>query len=153
MAYCDQDDITNLEMTEAELLQLTDDEDIGSISTDRVTAAIAKADAEIDAYCSSAYTVPFTGTIPAIITGWSATLSAFNLYRNRPKPSTLIDRYNKVMAWLSDVKKGNGVIPGVTVADDSLPGSTTDGTAQTFRKTQTDADGNLVGDAGTMDTW
>src|SRR3990170_3018837 len=205
MPYCTQTDITNFEMTEAELIQLTDDANVGIVDPPKIVAAIAKADAEIDAHCQAQYTIPFgpasevlgtdtknytcivphtaaiinkpiTGgnwatywiqkgsaggtwvadsaytAVPNIVMTWSATLAAFNLYRNRAKPATLIDRYNKVMAWLSAIAKGDRQLPGVTDTL-SLPASTTDGTAQTFRRTQFDADNNLVGDVGTMDVW
>lgn len=152
MAYCTQTNIINLELTEKELIQLTDDPGLGSVTTAMVTAAIAKADAEIDAYCQTAYTVPFS-TVPAIVLGWSATLAAFNLYRNRTKPTTLIDRYNKVMSTLKDVQAGKFGIPGQTALADTTPESTTDGTSQVFRKNQTDSSGVLVGDAGTMEVW
>ncbi len=205
MPYCTQTDILLLELTEKELIELTDDLNVGPVNAAQVTAAIAKADSEIDAYCQAQYTVPFgpgsevlgtdtknytcivahtaaainkpvTGAnyatywaqkgssggtwvdgsaytaVPNIVTGWSATLSAFNLFRNRSKPATLLDRYNKAMSWLSAIAKGERTIPGVT-DESSLPASTTDGTAQTFRRTQTDAEGNLVGEVGTMDVW
>ena len=150
MPYCTQADIQNFEVTEKELVQLTDDDNIGDVDQAMVTAAIAKADAEIDAFCQGSYTVPFS-PVPAIVRGWSATLAAFNLYRNRTKPATIVDRYNKVMSWLKDVQQGKAQIAGIT-NDASLPESTTDGTAQVFRRTQRDASGNLV-DIGTMDTW
>lgn len=205
MPYCTLTDILNLELTEKELIELTDDLDVGPVSAAMVTAAIAKGDSDIDAYCQAQYAVPFgpgsevlgtdtknytcilnhtaaalnkpvTGAnwatywaqkgssggtwvdgsaytaVPNIVVGWSATLAAFNLFRNRPKPSTLLDRYNKVMAWLSAIAKGERMLPGVTDTN-VLPVSTTDGTAQEFRKTQLDIDGNLVGDLGTMDVW
>jgi phage gp36-like protein len=205
MPYCTLTDILNLEYTEKELIELTDDLNVGPINTAMVAAAIAKADADIDAHCQAQYTVPFgpssevlgtdtknytcivahtaaalnkpvTGAnyatywaqkgssggtwvdgsaytaVPNIVTGWSATLAAFNLARNRQKSATLIDRYNKVMAWLSGILKGERTIPGLTDTN-VLPVSTTDGMAQIFRKTQTDVDVNLVGDTGTMDVW
>lgn len=152
MAYCTQADIIDLELTRNELIDLADDSNTGNVDADQVTAAITKADAEIDAYCQSQYTVPFS-VVPEIVKGWSATLAAFILYRNRTKPETIIDRYNKVMSWLKAISEGERQIPGVTVDDSSEPGSTTDGTVQTFRRTQTDGDGNLVGDPGTMDVW
>lgn len=205
MPYCTQTDILLLELTEKELIELTDDLNVGPVNAAQVAAAIAKADAEIDAYCQAQYTVPFgpasevlgtdtknytcivahtaaainkpvTGAnyatywaqkgaaggtwvdgsaytaVPNIVTAWSATLAAFNLFRNRSKPTTLLDRYNKAMSWLSAIAKGERTIPGV-VDNNSLPASTTDGTAQTFRRTQTDADGNLIGEIGTMDVW
>ena len=151
MPYCAKTDILNFELTNAELITLTDDKALGAVADAMVTAAIAKADAEIDGYCQAKYTVPFS-TVPTIVMGWSATLAAFNLYRNRAKPATLIDRYNKVMSWLTKISEGKMSIPGATDAS-GLPGSTTSGTVQTFRRSQFDADGNLVGDAGTMDKW
>ena len=184
MPYCSQTDIISLEMTEEELIQLTDDGNVGAVDPVKVTAAIIKADAEINAYCQAQYTVPFgpasevvgtdtknyacilahtaaalnkpvTGAnwatywqqkgssggtwvdgsaytaVPAIVSGWSATLAAFNLYRNRPKPATLLDRYNKAMSWLSAIAKGERQIPGVT-DESSLPASTTQNAAPTF---------------------
>lgn len=151
MPYCTQADIQSLELTTDELIQLTDDGNTGTIDPAMIAAAIEKADAEIDANCQARYTVPFS-PVPKIVKGWSATLAAFNLYRNRKKPETLIDRYNKVMSWLKSVREGTASIAGVADAS-ALPASTTDGTVQTFRRTQQDADGNLVGIPGTMDTW
>ncbi len=153
MPYCTQADILNLELSKEELIQLTDDDDLDEINTSMVDAAISKADAEIDAYCQDGYTVPFS-PVPTIIIGWSATLAAFNLYRNRTKPATIIDRYNKVMSWLKDISTGKATLPGASANDNtSFPGSTTDGTVQVFRQTQKDASGNVVGDIGSMETW
>jgi phage gp36-like protein len=150
MPYCTSTDITNFELTSAELIQLTDDANGGTVDAAKITAAISKGDAEIDAYCQGQYAVPFN-PVPAIVAGWSATLAAFNLYRNRPKPETLVDRYNKVMAWLGAISEGKRSLPGVT-DENNLPASTTDGMAQEFRKTQFDSSGNLI-ELGTMDVW
>jgi len=203
MPYCVKQNILDLEMTEAEMLTLTDDKKVGAISDNQVVAAITRGDAEIDACCQGMYTVPFgpnsevigsdaknytcimphvaaainqpiTGAnwatywvqkgsagaawvlgttytaIPNIVMGWSATLAAFNLYRNRPKPATLIDRYNKVMAWLKSVENGERAITGTMGDFYSYPASTTDGTVQEFRRTMRDIDGNVVGDIGSV---
>jgi phage gp36-like protein len=152
MPYCTQADIINLELTEKELIQLTDDPDLGTVTAAMMTAAIAKADAEIDAYCEARYAVPF-GTVPTIVKGWSATLSAFNLYRNRPKPTTLVDRYNKAMSWLQAIADGKRSIAGATDTSYSLPGSTTEGVAQTFTRTQLDDSGSVIGNVGTTEKW
>jgi phage gp36-like protein len=186
MPYCTQTDILLLELTEKELIELTDDLNVGPVNAAQVTAAIAKADSEIDAYCQAQYTVPFgpasevlgtdgknytcivahtaaainkpvTGAnyatywaqkgsaggtwvdgsaytaVPNIVTAWSATLAAFNLFRNRTKPATLLDRYNKVMSWLSAILKGERTIPGMT-DESSLPASTTQNAAPTFAR-------------------
>lgn len=151
MPYCAKADIINLELTEKELIQLTDDPGLGEVATAMITAAIAKADAEIDAHCQSRYTVPFT-TVPEIVKGWSATLSAFNLFRNRQKPATIVDRYNKVMNWLQSVRDGKASITGAADDSYSLPGSTTEGVDPTFKRQQNDEEGTEI-TAGTMEVW
>ena len=144
MAYCTQADIVALELTVNELIDLADDHNTGNVNASQVTAAITKADAEIDAYCQAQYTVPFSPT-PEIVKGWSATLAAFILYRNRTKPTTIIDRYNKVMSWLKAISKGDAQIPGETAAGYTAPASTTPGVARTFRRTQVNAASVVLG--------
>ncbi len=146
----------DLEMTEDELTQLMDDEDLGAIdgpdAQRRIALAGVQGDALIDGYCQGRYSVPFS-PVPPIVNGWSATLMAFNLYRNRPKPAPLIDRYNKVMSWLSDIDAGGRAIPNCTESDSySVPESTTDGFVQTFQRQQRDSDDNVV-IPGTMEVW
>jgi phage gp36-like protein len=148
--YCTKANIISLELTQKELIQLTDDADLGAVDDAMVATAIAKADAEIDAYCQNAYTVPFT-TVPTIVMGWSATLAAFYLHRNRKKPETLIDRYNKAMSWLKSISEGKSSIPGVT-EDPSMPESTTQDYVQVFQREQKDSDG-VVLQEGTMEVW
>jgi len=146
MPYCTQADIENLELTQQELVQLTDDNNTGIVDPAKITAAILKADAEIDANCQARYTVPFS-SVPPIVLGWSATLAAFNLHRNRKKPETLIDRYNKVMSWLKSIREGDASIAGV--ADEgSLPRSTTMGVLPTFSRAQMNAPAVVIGTNG-----
>lgn len=146
MPYCTQADIQSLELTTDELIQLTDDGNTGTIDPAMIAAAIEKADAEIDANCQARYTVPFS-PVPKIVKGWSATLAAFNLYRNRKKPETLIDRYTKVMSWLKSVRDGSASIAGV-VDEGSLPGSTTAGSMPTFSRTKMNAPSVVLGTDG-----
>lgn len=153
--YCGQADIINLEMTEKELISLTDDNRQGQVGSDMVTACIERADAEIDKYIGSRYSVPL-GTVPALIKGWSATIAAFYLHRNRGKHTTLIDRYNKVLHDLKEVASGGLNIPGATEASSSsgVPGSTVDRAAvQTFTRSKRDEDGTLIGNGGSMEGW
>jgi len=85
MAYCTKADILEEGLTEQDIVLLCDDEKAGSGNekiADRVSAAIAKADEEIDADLIEHYTVPFT-TVPAIIKLISAKLAVRNLYNRR----------------------------------------------------------------------
>ncbi|HAS54112.1 MAG TPA: hypothetical protein DCS42_08325 [Nitrospiraceae bacterium] len=151
MSYCTKTDILNLELTEAELVRVTDDKKLNEVDAAKVAAAIAKADADIDAYCQAQYTVPFS-PVPTIVMGWSATLAAFNLFRNQQKPATLVDRYNKVMSWLKSISEGKSAIPGVTNDALSLPASTTEDYEPVFKREQKDSSGAVL-EKGTMEIW
>lgn len=154
MPYATQTDITNLEMTETELISLTDDLKIGAVDSARVAAAIEKADMEIDSYCHSRYTLPFS-PVPAEIKFLSATIAAYWLFRRRQKVSeSVLDKYTKALSRLKAISNGDYSLNGAALKDSSGIGSTIDGTAkQTFTRSKYDADGNLVGDAGSMDNW
>lgn len=154
MPYCTQTDITDIELTQAELIQLTDDEKSGVVNTARVVAAIAKADAEIDGYCQERYAVPFS-PVPAEIKFLSATLAHYWLARRRQSvTNSILDKYTKALSRLKAISEGAYRLNGATQQDTSGIGSTIEGTAvQTFSRSMYDADGNLIGNAGSTDTW
>lgn len=82
MAYSVLSDIQD-RISPEELVRLTDDADSGAVDEDRVSAAIADADAEIDAYCGTRYAVPLS-PVPPMIARISGDLSAYNLFSRRP---------------------------------------------------------------------
>jgi len=106
MAYCTQTDILK-QITEDQLLQLTDDDDTGSIDTDVVIAAITDADDVIDGYCAQRYSVPFT-TTPGIINTISVDLAIYNLFSRRIHtiPELRKERYENSMKLLKDIESG-----------------------------------------------
>ncbi|MBV6343462.1 DUF1320 domain-containing protein, partial [Candidatus Magnetobacterium casense] len=59
MPYSTLADIKKL-IPEDSVIQLTDDEGLGVTNQTRIDEAIAGADGEIDSYCGSRYTVPFS---------------------------------------------------------------------------------------------
>jgi len=153
MPYCAEADIIALELEEKDLISLTDDVRQGVVDSTKVTAAIKRADAEINKYCGSRYSVPFS-TVPDLIQGWSCTLAAFFLYRNRQKPPTLVDRYNKVMHDLGEIRDGNLLLPGATesASASGLPASTTEGQGHEFTRSTFDTDGAMT-ESGTTEIW
>jgi len=105
MAYCTQDDIIS-QISEEILIQLTDDDGVGEVDADRVSAAIANADAEINSYCGMKYSVPFS-TVPPMIRAASVDIAIYNLRSRRMGASdTEKERYRERIAWLKDVAKG-----------------------------------------------
>lgn len=75
--------------------------------TTRVNEAIAQADAEIDTYCATRYTVPFT-TVPETAKKCSVDIAIYNLYSRRVEeiPEARSDRYKNCIRLLEAIAKG-----------------------------------------------
>lgn len=104
MSYCTQAEIETAISTDI-VIQLTDDDNIGEIVEANVTAAIARADAEIDGYCAVKYSVPFT-TVPAVVAGLSLDMSIYYLYKRRTVSEDVQKAYDNAIARLKDIAKG-----------------------------------------------
>lgn len=105
MAYCSQDDILE-QMDEDILIQLTDDADAGSVDDDKVTRAIADADADIDSYVGVRKDVPLD-PVPTVIRKRSVDMAIYNLYaRRQGAPDDRKERYDAAVRWLALVAKG-----------------------------------------------
>jgi phage gp36-like protein len=99
------------EISEEELVGLTDDESQGIVNEARVTAAIAKADALIDSYCGQVETVPFM-TVPPIVKQHSITIAIYYLYGRRAAiPETRKETYDNAIAHLKDISTGKAALP------------------------------------------
>jgi phage gp36-like protein len=116
MSYSSKADIQK-EISDEELIGLTDDEGAGQINDDRITAAIAKADGIIDSYCGQVTDVPFI-IIPAIIKQHSITIAIYFLFSRRSAaPEIRKDNYKDAIAHLKDISTGKATI-GTTTEDD-----------------------------------
>lgn len=115
MAYCTQTDIVE-QISETELVQLTDDAGNGVVDTSVVDRAIADADAEIDGYCEARYSVPFT-TATAQVRKLSVDIAVYNLFSRRAgAPESRVKRYDDAIAFLTRVADGKATLPGVSGA-------------------------------------
>ncbi len=110
------------QISQAELEQLTDDEDAGSPETGRLQRAIDDADGEIDGYLSGRYEVPLS-TVPDIIRKFSVDIAIYNLFSRRPGGATDIrtERYNNVITFLMAVAKGQILVGVGGDAEDDSP--------------------------------
>lgn len=106
MAYSTKGDILE-QLDEAILIQLTDDDDLGVVNDDRVTRAIADADATIDAYCQGRYSIPLD-PVPDKMRQVSVDLAIYNLYSRRgdAAPETRKDRHKEAIRFLEKVSEG-----------------------------------------------
>ena len=112
--YCTVEDMKKL-IPESTLIQLTDDESLGNINQARIDEAVASADAEINSYCGSRYSVPFT-PVPDMIRKVSVDIAIYNLYSRKVEeiPETRETRYKNAIRFLEIVAKGSisiGVSP------------------------------------------
>jgi phage gp36-like protein len=128
MAYCTLSDIKD-RIDEEVLIQLTDDEGLGVINEDRVSAAIDEADAEIDSYLSARYTVPLT-PIPTVIKTLSVAIAIWNLYSRRGIVDEMRqERYKAAVGLLEKMAKGVatlGVDPEPSGGEQQVKTSRTD---------------------------
>jgi len=104
VAYCTLTDL-KLQISEAFLAELTDDSGSDPLVVDEnvVNRAIADADAVIDGYCESSYTVPFD-SVPDLIRKISVDISIYNLYSRREGvPADRKERHTVALTLLDEI--------------------------------------------------
>lgn len=106
MAYCTLEEV-KLQLEESEIIELTDDNDLGVIDTNNFAACVTSAERLIDGYCQSHYTVPFTTPIPALITEIAIRLTIAALYaRKRQGNETAKELRQSQESLLAKINKG-----------------------------------------------
>lgn len=103
------------QMAEADLIALTDDQDLGEVDETAVDRAIANAMTMIDGHCGDRYAVPFD-PVPDLVRMYAVDLAVYNLYSRRTHvamPEVIADRQKQALAYLRQVQKGEAGI-GVT---------------------------------------
>jgi len=121
MAYCILADILD-QVEEPRLIQLTDDDGLGTIGTVRVDKAISDADEEIDGYVGSRYTVPLNPA-PAILRKLAVDIAVYNLFARRDKaPEGRTERYKAAVRFLEQVALGK-ISLGAADPDGNPPAS------------------------------
>ncbi len=124
--YCTIENLKG-KISEAHLIQLTDDEDLGVMDTVVVNGAIADATAEIDSYCSGRYSVPLS-PVPSIIVKYAKDIAIYNLYQRRSGADEDRQRdYDNAVKFLIKVSEGKANLgvqpPPDPPADDAATGA------------------------------
>lgn len=106
MAYSTLADVQD-QLSEAELIGLTDDAAAGAVDADVVARAVADADEEIDGYIGSRVKVPLS-PVPGIIRKTSVDIAIYNLYARRHSsiPEIREKRYDNAVKFLGLVVRG-----------------------------------------------
>lgn len=106
MAYIVQADLLE-QISNAQLIQLTDDLKTGAVDTDKVTRAITSGDAEIDGYVATRHSVPLAAPVPNLIKSLAVTIAIYNLYRRRQRaPEDVRTAYEDAVKKLEGIARG-----------------------------------------------
>lgn len=113
MPYLDQAGLV-ARFGQEEIVRLADRDDDEVIDADTVTAALAGASAEIDAYIGTRYAVPLNPT-PDIIANLCGDIARYKLSDENPLDE-VTNRYNNAIRLLKDMSAGRAAIPSETPA-------------------------------------
>jgi phage gp36-like protein len=121
--YCTQTDITSSGLSEATLIQLTDDDADGVADAAVIAETIAQADSEINGYLGSRYSIPVS-PVPALLRNLSVALSVWKLYSHRGLYNERRRKdYEDAIATCRRLAKGEMVLPDVTSGEVATDGS------------------------------
>lgn len=108
MAYSADTDLTNDIITEKELIELTDDEKLGTVNAARVAAARSRIDELIDGHLrAGGYTLPLAST-PPMLKSLSLDGTVYYLWERKKKhnmPEGMKKKYDAIMALLARIQK------------------------------------------------
>lgn len=110
MTYATQTDLVD-RFGEPELVQRTDRVDGAVIDTVVLGRALADADAEIDSYLATRYTLPLAST-PVVITRLACDMTRYRLYDDGV-PETVRVRYQDAVSLLKRLASGEVQLAGM----------------------------------------
>lgn len=113
MTYATQADMVD-RFGEPELAQRTDRTNGTVIDTVVLGRALADADAEIDSYIATRYTLPLAST-PPVITRLACDMTRYHLYDDGV-PETVRQRYEDAVSLLKRLAKGEVQLAGMAAA-------------------------------------
>lgn len=113
MTYATQPDLID-RFGELELAQLTDRANGAVIDTVVLGRALADADAEIDSYLATRYTLPLAST-PLVVTRLACDMTRYRLY-DAAMPETVRVRYQDAVSLLKRLANGDVQLAGLADA-------------------------------------
>lgn len=106
--YATLDDL--IERAGLKSIQDTADRDKDGVpDPDVIASALATAEAEINGYVATKYTLPFV-EVPALVKNWTVSLAIFYLYRSK-RTELVKEDYDNAISQLQDVAAGKITLP------------------------------------------
>jgi phage gp36-like protein len=97
-------------VSEAELLQLTDDARTGDVDEAKVTEALEAASRTIDSYVAVRYGLPLA-SVPEVLNTYCKAIARYNLHARKPTMPEPVQRgYDNAMRELRDISAGKAVL-------------------------------------------
>jgi phage gp36-like protein len=103
MTYATQQDMID-RFGSTELIELTDRANLGSIDTTVLGRALADADAEINGYLASRYTLPLL-SVPPVLVAKACDIARYYLYDVRVTEAVKA-RYDDAVSYMQSLAKG-----------------------------------------------
>jgi phage gp36-like protein len=105
LAYATQADLSPRRISNAELIQLTDDSNSGQVNAQLVSDILDEASAAIDSYAGQRYGVPLQSSLQ--VKGLTLTIAEYLLYLRRKRMKADVRQaYEDAIAFLKDVSSG-----------------------------------------------
>ena len=115
--YCTADDLIE-RFGESELLQLSDEQNTGTLNTAVIDQAITDASNEIDSYLIGSYELPLT-TVPEFVKGYACDMARYRLWDDGALEQVTI-RYRTAIKYWRDISTGVLRLYGTTETGEKL---------------------------------
>jgi len=92
-----------------ELIRLTDDENTGSVNSERLNKAIEDAESEFESYLRGVYDEALPSPLPDMLVQIICDITIYNLYKRRMRldmPESIIKIYEDAVDKLLKIRKG-----------------------------------------------
>jgi len=144
MSYNTLDKIKKLRISEAKLIQLTDDADLGIVDEEIAAGVIAGGDALIDSYLRGRLQLPLN-PVPDLIPELALDIYAYGFYSLKPEfemPKTIAERNATAINTLKLIQKGDVKLGAAEIETPAVGGSA----AQSISRTRKSRFGDDVMD-------
>ncbi|MGM4981874.1 gp436 family protein [Rhizobium sp. 11_C7_N12_5] len=121
MPYATLDDLIE-RAGQREILDTADRDKDGVADADVIASALATAEAEINGYAATKYTLPFV-EVPALVRNWTVSLARYYLHRSK-RPELVKEDYDNAISQLQDVAAGKITLPQASGETPSLASGT-----------------------------